>query len=195
VGEVSKDDVRVEAFAACEEANTAIGTALASGGFPIDVARTLTSIQNDLFDLAAGMSAPAGRGNDPDAGQDSDVRIVADHVAWVDRATEHYGAGLPELHGPVLPGGTLPAALLYQARVVVRRAERAVVRAGNAHPEDLNPQMGQYLNSVSSLLFVLARMQNTEHGDMRWRPLASITPPPAGAPEGMSQEEPPAPAE
>jgi cob(I)alamin adenosyltransferase len=172
VGEVPKDDIRVEACAACEEANTAIGHALASGGYDPDVARTLTSLQNDLLDLAADLSVPTGERREADP-----VRIVGDHVAWVDRAVEHFREGLPEVDGFVLPGGTLAASLLYQARLAVRRAERIVVRARHQHAEEINPLTVGYLNSVSSLLFALARRHNVEHGDMTWRPLASVTPP------------------
>jgi cob(I)alamin adenosyltransferase len=176
VGEVPKDDIRLEAFAAAEEANSAIGNALAVAGYEVEVARTLTSVQNDLFDLASDLGTP--RESHPDA-----VRIEADHVAWVERARDHFGAELSEVDGFVLPGGTLYAALLYQARVAVRRAERAVVRAAREHPDEINPLIAKYLNAVSSLLFVLARAHNTEHGDMMWRPLASITPPEGSRPQ------------
>ncbi|HET7357254.1 MAG TPA: cob(I)yrinic acid a,c-diamide adenosyltransferase [Nocardioidaceae bacterium] len=176
VGEVPKDDARLEAFAAAEEANSAIGNALAVAGYEVEVARTLTSVQNDLFDLASDLGTPWG--SPPDA-----VRIEADHVAWVERARDHFGAELPDVDGFVLPGGTLYAALLYQARVAVRRAERTVVRAAREHPDQINPLIAKYLNAVSSLLFVLARAHNTEHGDMMWRPLASITPPDGSRPQ------------
>ena len=172
VGEVAKDDIRVESCAACEEANAAIGHALASGGYDPDVARTLTSLQNDLLDLAADLSVPTSERRDT-----VPVRIIEDHLAWVDRAVEHFRAGLPDVDGFVLPGGTLAASLLYQARVAVRRAERIVVRARHQHAEEINPLTVGYLNSVSTLLFALARRHNLEHGDMTWRPLASVTPP------------------
>jgi cob(I)alamin adenosyltransferase len=177
VGEVPKDDIRLEAFAAAEEANSAIGNALAVAGYEVEVARTLTSVQNDLFDLASDLGTP--QESHPDA-----VRIEADHVAWVERARDHFGAELSDVDGFVLPGGTLYAALLYQARVAVRRAERTVVRAAREHPDEINPLIAKYLNAVSSLLFVLARAHNTEHGDMMWRPLASITPPEGSRPQG-----------
>jgi cob(I)alamin adenosyltransferase len=176
VGEVPKDDIRLEAFAAVEEANTAIGYALAVVGYEVEVSRTLTSLQNDLFDLASDLGTP--QDSHPDA-----VRIEADHLAWVERARDHFGAELPDVDGFVLPGGTLYAALLYQARVAVRRAERTVVRAAREHRDQINPLAAKYLNAVSSLLFALARAHNTEHGDMMWRPLASITPPEGSRPQ------------
>jgi cob(I)alamin adenosyltransferase len=172
VGRVPKDDVRVEAYGACEEANTAIGYALAVGNYGVDVARTLTSLQNDLFDLVADLGTPVTASDDPDT-----ARLTEAHLFWVDRAVEHYGADLPELHGRPFPGGTLAAALLSHAWTAVRRAERAVVHAINEHSGELNPLTAGYLNSVSSLLFVLARRHNVEHGDLMWRPLASVIPP------------------
>jgi cob(I)alamin adenosyltransferase len=170
VGEIAKDDVRLEAFAAVEAANSAIGHALAVAGYEVEVARTLTSLQNDLYDVASDLGTP--QGSHPDA-----VRVEEGHLAWVEHARDHFGAELPDVDGLVLPGGTMYAALLYQARVTVRGAERAVVRAAREHPDQINPLIAKYLNAVSSLLFVLARAHNAEHGDVMWRPLASITPP------------------
>lgn len=170
LGEVEKDDVRIEAHGTVQEANTAIGYGLAVGGYSVDVARTLTSLQNDLFDLTADLSTPLD-------GSTGAIRITEDHVFWVDRATEHYGADLPEPAGISFPGGTLAAALLYNARMAVRRAERSVVHAVHEHPGQINPLTVRYLDSVGSLLLVMARSHNVEHGDLTWRPLASVTPP------------------
>ena len=172
VGEVSKHDIRLGAFGDCEEANVAIGTALSFGGYGVEVAQTLTSLQNDLFDLAADLSAPYDQTSDPHP-----VRIAEDHVTWVDRAWQHYKTDLSTVDGYVLPGGTVAASLLYQARVAVRRAERTTLRAIEDHPGSINPLVARYLNSASSLLFVLARFHNAEHGDTLWKPLASITRP------------------
>lgn len=170
VGEVHKADIRVEAFADCEAANAAIGHALCLGSYSVEEARLLTSLQNDLFDLAADLSAPLDQDLDP-----APVRITEAHVTWVERAYAHYSEGLVPIDGFVLPGGTLAASLLFQARIAVRRAERTILRAMDEHPEQVNPLAPSYLNSVSSLLFVLARSQNAEHGDTVWRPLASVT--------------------
>jgi cob(I)alamin adenosyltransferase len=172
VGEVHKADIRVEAFADCEAANAAIGHALCLGGYSVEEARLLTSLQNDLFDLAADLSAPLGQDLDPEP-----VRITDAHVTWVQRAHEHYRTDLTPVDGFVLPGGTLAASLLFQARIAVRRAERTILRAMDEHPGAINPLSPTYLNSVSSLLFALARSHNAEHGDTVWRPLASVTPP------------------
>lgn len=173
VGRVTKHDVRLSAFGACEEANVAVGAALTFGDYDVDVVSTLTSVQNDIFDAMADLSAPLDQAHDPDP-----VRITDHHIAWVDRAGEHYSSQLSPVDEYVLPGGTVPAVMLYRARVSVRRAERSTLKAMSEHPESMNPLVPQYLNSVSSLLFVLARVHNDELGDTMWGPLASITPPP-----------------
>ena len=170
VGEVTKHDSRLSAFGACEEANVAVGTALAFGDFEVEIAGTLTSVQNDLFDLAADLSVPFDESDEPDV-----VRITEQHLTWVDRAYEHYSAQLTPIEGYILPGGTVPAALLYQARVAVRRAERATLAAMAEFPESTNVLVPRYLNSASSLIFVLARTHNSELGDTMWNPLGSVT--------------------
>lgn len=172
VGPVSKGDIRLGAFGDCEEANAAVGTALSFGSFDVEVTTMLTGIQNDLFDLAADLSAPLDQTSDPDP-----VRITEDHIGWLDRAWQHYRTDLTTIDGYVLPGGTVSASLLYQARVAVRRAERTILQAMDEHPGSINPLTARYLNNASSLLFVLARAHNAEHGDTLWKPLASITPP------------------
>lgn len=173
VGEVTKHDVRLSAFGTCEEANVTVGTAMAFGDYDTDVAATLTNVQNDLFDLAADLSAPIDETSDPDP-----VRISEQHIAWVDAAYEHYSSGLDPVDGYVLPGGTVPATLLFNARTAVRRAERTTLMAMSQHPESMNPLAPGYLNAASSLLFVLARTHNIDLGDSIWKPLASITAPP-----------------
>lgn len=177
-GEVDKHDIRLDAFSDCEEANAAVGLALAFGGVPQLLLRTLANVQNDLFDLSADLSTPMSHQSDP-----APVRIVEGHVEWVERACQHYSSDIPKAEGFVLPGGTMVAGLLFQARIVVRRAERTVWTAMDEHGDEINPLVGRYLNRLSSLLFVLARLANAEHGDTVWHPLASVTAPPgAGDP-------------
>lgn len=173
IGEVAKHDIRLGAFSDAEEVNAAIGVALSMGSFDVQATNTLISVQNDLFDLAADLSAPVNETLDPPP-----VRITQEHIEWVSEAVRHYSADLSTVDGYVLPGGTLAAALLFQARIAARRAERTIYAAMDQHPEEINPLLGSYLNAVSSLLFVLARTSNDEHGDTMWRPLASVTPPP-----------------
>jgi cob(I)alamin adenosyltransferase len=178
-GDVAKIDVRVAAWQDCDEANASVSVAMAVGNLPIGVTSTLASVQNDLFDVVADLSAPfdtSGHGSEHDVGDkpdDAAARIAESHITRLERAIEHYAQEAPDLSGLVLPGGTVAAALLYQARAVVRRAERTVWAAVDAHPESVNPLCARYLNRLSRLLFVLARGANAEHGDERWVPEAS----------------------
>lgn len=171
-GEVAKHDIRLAAFSDAEETSAAIGFALSMGTFDVQTTNTLISVQNDLFDLAADLSAPMNQTLDP-----VPVRITQQHIDWVAEAGSHYSAELSRLDGYVLPGGTVAAASLFQARIAARRAERTMYAAMEQYPQEINPLLGNYLNAVSSLLFVLARTSNGEHGDTIWRPLASVTPP------------------
>ncbi|WP_323959928.1 cob(I)yrinic acid a,c-diamide adenosyltransferase [Arthrobacter sp. JZ12] len=170
-GLCSKHDVRVVAHAECDEANAAVSVAIATGGLPTDVTAMLVSVQNDLFDAEADLLTPLNHL------EPASARVVPAHVERLERAYEHFAAEADDLSGMVLPGGTLSAALLYQARGVVRRAERAVWAAVEEYPDTVNPQVGIYLNRLSSLLFVLARNANVEHGDITWVPEFSVRDP------------------
>ncbi|TFD31762.1 cob(I)yrinic acid a,c-diamide adenosyltransferase [Cryobacterium sp. TMT1-19] len=174
-GDVAKTDVRVAAYEACDEANAAVSFAMAAGGLPIEVTSTLASVQNDLYDLVADLSVPL---DDPEP---APARIRESHLARLERAVDHFAQQAADLSGFVLPGGTVAAALLYQARGVVRRAERAVWVAIDLHPTSVDPLTARYLNRLSSLMFVLARGANAEHGDVMWVPEASA--------RAMAQEE------
>jgi cob(I)alamin adenosyltransferase len=174
-GEVAKTDVRIAAYEDCDEANAAVSVAMAVGGLPIEVTSTLASVQNDLYDLVADLAVPL---DDPEP---ATARIHESHLTRLERAVDHFAQEAADLSGFVLPGGTIGAALLYQARAVVRRAERTVWAAVEAHPAAVNPLAARYLNRLSALLFVLARGANVEHGDVQWVPEASA--------RAMAQEE------
>lgn len=182
-GDVSKTDVRVAAASDCDEANAAVSVALAVGGLPVPVASTLVSVQNDLFDLVSDLSVPL---DGPDAAA---ARIRESHVTRLERAIDHFAQDATDLSGLVLPGGTIGAAVLYQARCVVRRAERAVWLAVEQHPASMNPLAGRYLNRLSSLLFVLAREANAELGDVEWVPEASAKAMAEEAPEATGVDD------
>jgi cob(I)alamin adenosyltransferase len=172
-GNVSKNDARVVAYAECDAANASISVVMASAGMPPHVSATLLSIQNDLYDLAADLMQPTG------SAEPAQARIVPGHTERLERAIDHFSADAEDLSGMVLPGGTLGAALLFQARATVRRAERAVWAAVDEFPDCVNPEGARFLNRLSSLLFVLARGANAEHGDVMWVPEASVKPAPA----------------
>ncbi|WP_458114303.1 cob(I)yrinic acid a,c-diamide adenosyltransferase [Arthrobacter sp. R1-13] len=169
-GRVAKRDARVAASAECDEANASISVAVAIGGLPINLTSMLASVQNDLFDLTADLSVPLSR---PETAR---ARIVQGHIDRLERAAQHFAADSEGVSGTVLPGGTAGAALLYMSRAVVRRAERAVWIAVEEYPDTVNPVTARYLNRLSSLLFVLARGANAEHGDIVWIPEASVQP-------------------
>ncbi|NKX52082.1 ATP:cob(I)alamin adenosyltransferase, partial [Arthrobacter deserti] len=112
------------------------------------------------------------------------ARIIAGHTERLERAIDHFKQDVQDPSGMVLPGGTLASPLLYQARTAVRRAERATWLAVEEHPETVNPETARYLNRLSTLLFVMSRRANAEHGDVVWIPESSVRPAPP-ATDGM----------
>ncbi|NDU76254.1 cob(I)yrinic acid a,c-diamide adenosyltransferase [Actinomadura sp. DSM 109109] len=168
----SKTDPRLAAYADVEEANAAIGAALALGSLPEAVAALLVRVQNDLFDVGADLCAPVV----PDP-KYPPLRVEPSYVERLEEACDEYNAGLPALRSFILPGGTPGAALLHVARTVTRRAERSAWAAVEAHgdaaatPEGgVNTLTAKYLNRLSDLLFILCRVANAEHGDVLWKP-------------------------
>ena len=153
---VAKDDPRVAAYGTVDEANCAIGLLLATG-VPADIEALLTSVQHQLFDLGGELCIPGHA-----AISDADV-------AALERALDGYNAGLPALKEFILPGGGEAAARCHVARTVVRRAERATVTLAAA--EAVRPEPVRYLNRLSDLLFVLARVlaRAGGHGEVTWR--------------------------
>jgi cob(I)alamin adenosyltransferase len=166
---VAKTDPRLMAYADVDEANSALGVALALGNPPAAVADLLRSVQNDLFDVGADLSTPVT----PDPAYPP-LRITAAYTERLEAACDEYNDTLPKLTSFILPGGTPGAALLHQARAIVRRAERSVW-ALLAHDEEngaggrTNPETARYLNRLSDLLFILARVANPG-GDILWEP-------------------------
>ncbi len=160
---VPKTDSRIVAYGGVDELNSVIGIAVASG-VPQTIATRLTHIQNDLFDLGADLCVP----ETPAAGPER-LRVNAAQVTtlenWIDEAT----AQLEPLKSFVLPGGALPSAHLHQARTVCRRVEIGVLRLAEVEP--INPQTLIYLNRLSDLLFVWARLCNDGgKNDVLWTP-------------------------
>jgi cob(I)alamin adenosyltransferase len=164
---VRKTDVRVGAYATCDETNAAIGVALALGELPDDVAAVLTRVQNDLFDLGADLCTPVV----PDP-QYPPLRITSEYVERLEGWCDEFNERLAKLDSFILPGGTSGAALLHQARTISRRAERDAWALVEADPERTNRDAVLYLNRLSDLLFILARIANPS-GDVLWKPGAS----------------------
>jgi cob(I)alamin adenosyltransferase len=161
---IAKNDPRLVAYGDCEEANAAIGVAVAIG-MPDDPVRTvLTWIQNDLFDAGADLATPvvANPEHPP-------LRITESYIERLERWCDEYNEALPALNSFILPGGTGLSALLHVARTVTRRAERSAWIAVKAHPDTVSPLPARYLNRLSDLLFILCRVANPD-GDVLWRP-------------------------
>jgi len=163
---VHKTDPRLAAFADVDEANSAIGVALALGSLADDVTETLTQVQNDLFDVGADLCTPVV----PDP-QWVALRVTDAYVERLERACDRYNERLRPLDSFILPGGTPGAALLHVARTVVRRAEVRTWALLEADPERTNRAPATYLNRLSDLLFILARVSNDDgRSDVLWQP-------------------------
>jgi len=154
---VRKDDARVEAYGTVDEANSAIGTILAVPGLPPEVARCLIGIQHDLFDLGGELCIPGMQ------------VIKAERIVELEQVLDGFNDPLPALKDFILPGGGPAAAACHLARTVVRRAERRVWTL--AEVEQVNVEVPRYLNRLSDLLFVIARvLARHEHGsEVLWR--------------------------
>ncbi len=173
----AKTDPRVEAYGDVDEANSAIGVALAAGELPVEIRDALRIIQNELFDLGADLSNPlrVPGPDDPPA-----LRIIASSIERLEHWCDQFGDPLPALKSFILPGGSPAAAQLHVARTVARRAERAAWVAATAYgtepvadpetPGGVNPLAITYLNRLSDLLFILTRAVNGEDGDVLWVP-------------------------
>ena len=155
-----KDALRVQAMGDVDELNSGLGVLLAEP-LPDDVRALLVTIQHELFNLGGELSIPGF------------TLLKADAVLRLDEALAHYNEQLPRLKEFILPAGTRSAALAHVSRTVARRAERAVVALHAV--EAVNDAPRQYLNRLSDLLFVLARVLNRANldglggDDVYWR--------------------------
>lgn len=147
---VPKDHLRVQAMGEVDELNSNIGVLLAEH-LPGDIRDLLVVVQHELFNLGGELSIPGYE------------LLKSEAVLRLDEALAHYNASLPRLQEFILPAGTRSAALAHVARTVARRAERAVVALGSADAIRAEPR--HYLNRLSDLLFVLARVLNRANLD------------------------------
>jgi cob(I)alamin adenosyltransferase len=147
---VSKDSLRVHAMGDVDELNSNIGVLLCED-MPSDVRELLVDIQHQLFNLGGELCIPGYE------------LLKAEALLQIDNALETYNATLPRLQEFILPAGTRAASLAHVCRTVARRAERTVVSLGTAEALKDNPR--QYLNRLSDLMFVLARVLNRHRTD------------------------------
>ncbi|GHF15640.1 cob(I)yrinic acid a,c-diamide adenosyltransferase [Amycolatopsis deserti] len=161
---VPKTDPRLAAYADVDETNSVVGLALAMGGLDEEIAVVLRRVQNDLFDVGADLCSPVVP--DPEF---PPLRITEAYIDRLEGWCDAFNERLPKLTSFILPGGTPGAAFLHQARTVSRRAERAGWALVEADPDRTNVLAVKYLNRLSDLLFILARLANPE-GDVLWKP-------------------------
>lgn len=161
---VSKNDARLVAYADCDEANAAIGTAIALANPEQRLANVLRQIQNDLFDAGADLSTPV-----VESPKHPPLRITQAYIDRLEGWCDEFNEGLSPLNSFVLPGGSPLSALLHVARTVVRRAERSAWAAVDSYPSGVSTLPAKYLNRLSDLLFILSRLANDE-GDVLWQP-------------------------
>jgi cob(I)alamin adenosyltransferase len=141
---VPKDSVRVEAYGTVDELNSAVGVLLAVPGLPPALSACLTQVQHELFDLGGELCIPGHR------------LITGAQVTQLEQALDGFNDALPPLKEFILPGGGPAAAACHLTRTIARRAERRVWTL--ARVEAVRPEVTQYLNRLSDLLFVLARV-------------------------------------
>lgn len=161
---VSKNDPRLVAYADCDEANAAIGAAVALGEPDEQLTRILHQIQNDLFDAGADLSTPVVENP-----KSPPLRIAQSYIDRLEAWCDEYNESLPALNSFVLPGGSPLSALLHVARTVTRRAERSAWAAVAEDQDSVSPLPAKYLNRLSDLLFILSRVANPD-GDVLWQP-------------------------
>jgi cob(I)alamin adenosyltransferase len=147
---VAKDHVRVEAYGTVDELNSAIGIVLASAELPPLLQETLTQVQHDLFELGGELCIP----------HYSAMKL--EHSEYLEHILDDLNANLPPLKEFILPGGSQAAAACHLARAICRRAERRVVTL--SQHETVNSPVIVYLNRLSDLLFVMARVIAREAG-------------------------------
>lgn len=154
---VRKDSARVEAYGTVDELNSTLGVLLAIPDLPTAVVEMLTQVQHDLFDLGGELCIPG-------------MAMVDDaDIARLESTLDQLNEDLPPLKEFILPGGGMAGAQCHVARTVCRRAERCVVTL--AREETVRPQALHYLNRLSDLLFVLARVlaRSSGHGEVLWQ--------------------------
>lgn len=178
---VPKTSPRVAAYGTVDEANAGIGLCLVQPGVGelAGLGELLQSIQQDLFDVGGDLCIPVNAGRTPGPtgkvrDESTALRTTPGQTARLEEQIDLWNERLTPLRSFVLPGGSPLAAALHVARTVARRAERDVISLIEAEPEATNPETVRYLNRLSDLLFVLARVANSDgRDDVLWIPGAN----------------------
>jgi cob(I)alamin adenosyltransferase len=154
---VPKDSVRVEAYGTVDELNSALGVLLALPKLPPEVTACLIEVQHELFDMGGELCIPGH------------LAITAEQVVRLERTLDGFNDALPPLKEFILPGGGPASAACHLARTVARRAERRVCTL--ARSEKVSPEVAKYLNRLSDLLFVIARVlaRHERGAEVLWR--------------------------
>lgn len=161
---IPKTASRIGAYAEVDETNTTLGVAIELGELPEELSEVLRSVQNDLFDVGADLCTPIVENP-----AYPPLRVTDAYIDRVEGWCDQYNQRLPKLASFILPGGSAAAALLHNGRTITRRAERAAWALFEEDPEHTNKLAIKYLNRLSDLLFILARL-STKNGDVLWRP-------------------------
>jgi len=156
---VPKTHVRIQAHGAIDEANSAIGVVIAVSTIPDTIRVLLVKIQHELFDLGSELAVPGYRA------------IQQGHIDALEHALDGFNADLPSLKEFILPGGGPATAACHLARTIVRRAECSVWKVAETDGETIASEVPQYLNRLSDLLFVIARVLVRHEGgtEVLWR--------------------------
>ncbi len=154
---VGKDSLRVDAYGTTDELNSVLGMVLAHA-LPDDIREALVQAQHDLFDLGGELCLPPGT-----------ALVFDDDITRLENLLDGFNADLPPLKDFILPGGGHAAATCHLARTVCRRAERAVVALARVEP--VRAESIRYLNRLSDLLFVIARVlaRAAGEGEVLWK--------------------------
>ena len=155
---VDKSSARIKAYGEVDEANSSLGIAVAFSSSKIK--NILLAVQNDLFDVGAGLCFPTQ--------QKKKLTILSNRVVFLEDEIDKLNKDLSKLESFILPGGTRSSSFLHLSRSLVRRAERSIVELDKG--EEVNPNVIKYINRLSDFLFVAARFENKKEGDILWVP-------------------------
>ena len=154
---VNKNEYRIKAYGEIDEANSAIGIAYIYSSYELRL--ILRKIQHHLFDIGADLCKPY---------KEENSKRFEKPVFFLESELDKLNEKLDELSSFILPGGTNASAYLHLSRTIVRRAERSILDL--LEKEEVNPTLLEYINRLSDFLFVAARFENREVGDILWTP-------------------------